>query len=141
MDIRWLIFAVLFFIIEILTPGIFLFSCFSIGAIMAFFSSYFTKSVILQSVVFCVFSVISIYLLRPLLFKFFTPKWHKTNVNSIIGKIGIVEEDINNKKIMGLVKVENELWRAVCECDEIIPKGSKVEVIKVEGVHIVVKKV
>lgn len=141
MDIRWLIVAAIFFIVEILTPGIFLFSCFSVAAVVTFLSSFFTKSVVLQSLIFCISSIASIYLIRPLIVKLFTPHLYKTNINSIIGKIGVVEEDIHNKKIMGLIKVENEFWRAVCDSDEVIPKGSKVEVIKVEGVHVVVKKV
>ncbi|MEN3014300.1 MAG: NfeD family protein [Endomicrobiia bacterium] len=140
MDVRWIVVAIIFFIIEIITPGIFLFSCFGLAAIVAFLSSFFTDSVLIESVIFSLVSVISIYLLRPILIKIFTPDFVKTNVNSLIGKTGIVEEEIHDKKIMGLIRVENELWRAVSENDEIISKGSKVEVIRVEGVHLVVKK-
>ncbi|MCX7956981.1 MAG: NfeD family protein [Endomicrobia bacterium] len=141
MDTRWLVIAIIFFIVEVLTPGIFLFTCFSIGAFVSFVSSIFTKSILIQSAIFSVFSILSIYFLRPILTKLFMPHLNKTNVDRVIGKIGIVEEDIQGYRMMGIVKLENELWRAVAENNDNIQKGARVEVMKVEGTHLVVKKI
>jgi len=140
MELKWLVIAVIFFIIEILTPGVFLFSCFSIGAILAFIVSVFSKSLVLQCLLFVIFSILSIYFLKPILMKLIAPLTIKSNVDSIIGKKGIVVEKIDGKKSMGMVKVNNELWRAVAEDDEVIQKDEEIVVLKVEGVHLVVKK-
>ncbi len=140
MYIKWLIISIVFFIIEILTPGVFLFSCFSIGALVAMVVSFFNNSMLLQCSVFTVVSIISIYLLKPFLMKVLTPLTIKSNIDSIIGQSGIVIEDIKGNKTMGIVKVNNELWRAIAEEDEFIQKDTEVVVTKVEGVHLIVKK-
>ncbi|MFN3550531.1 MAG: NfeD family protein [Endomicrobiia bacterium] len=140
MDVKWIVVALLFFIIEILTPGVFLFSCFGIGAIVAFITSIFSNSLILQCIIFALSSVLSIYFLKPILMRILAPLTVKSNVESLIGQEGIVVEKIYGKKSMGIVKVDSELWRAVSENDEIIEKDEEVVVLKVEGVHLVVKK-
>lgn len=55
----------------------------------------------------------------------------KTNVDSIIGKQGVVVEPINLDE-PGQIKYEGEIWRA--ESDKIIAKGKKVNIISVSGV-------
>ncbi len=140
MAIKWLIIAILFFIIEILTPGVFLFSCFSIGGIIAAVTSLFVKSIILQCVIFAISSILSIYFLKPFLMKLLLPLTIKSNVDKLIGASGIVVEKIDGKKIMGIVKVNNELWRAVCENNEVVNVDEEIIVLKVEGAHLVVKK-
>jgi len=140
MVVKWLIIAILFFIIEILTPGVFLFSCFSIGAVLAAIVSLFSKSLILQCVIFAITSVLSIYFLRPLLMKLLVPLTIKSNVDKLVGSTGIVVEKIDGKKVMGIVKVNNELWRAVAENNEVINVDEEIVVLKVEGAHLVVKK-
>jgi len=140
MELKWLVIAVIFFIIEILTPGVFLFSCFSIGAILAFLISIFSKSLILQCLVFATFSILSVYFLKPILMKLFAPFTIRSNIDYIIGKKGVVVEKIDGKKSMGIVKVENELWRAVAENNEVINVDEEIVVLKVEGAHLVVKK-
>ncbi len=140
MAIKWLIIAILFFMIEVLTPGVFLYSCFSIGAIIAAVVSLFSKSLILQCIIFVVVSILSIYFLKPLLMKLLIPLTIKSNVDKIVGQTGVVVEKIDGKKSMGIVKVENELWRAVAENNEVINVDEEIVVLKVEGAHLVVKK-
>lgn len=137
---KWLIIAVIFFIIEILTPGIFLFSCFSIGAIVAAIVSIWINSVLVQCAIFVISSILSIYILKPFLMRLLTPLTVKSNVDRLIGTTGVVVEKIEGKKMMGIVKVNNEYWRAVAEDDKVIEEGSEIVVVKVEGVHLVVRK-
>jgi membrane protein implicated in regulation of membrane protease activity len=61
----------------------------------------------------------------------------KTNIDTIIGKTGVVEQDIAPTKD-GLVRVGNEQWRARAE--ESIESGEKVTVTGVKGVTLMVKK-
>lgn len=61
----------------------------------------------------------------------------KSNIDTIIGKTGIVEQDIDSGKD-GLVKVNYEQWRA--RADEPIKSGEEISVIDVKGVTLIVKK-
>ncbi len=61
----------------------------------------------------------------------------KTNIDTIIGKTGIVQQDIEPAKD-GLVKVGNEQWRARAE--ESIKGGEEVTVTGISGVTLNVKK-
>lgn len=139
-SLLWLIIALLFFIIEFLTPGIFLFSCFGIGAIVALIVSLLTRSLLVQCTIFAVSSILSIYLLKPVLMKLLMPLTLKTNVDSLINKKGVVIEKIEGQRSMGIVKVDNELWRAVSEDGSIIDKDEEVVVVRVNGAHLIVKK-
>lgn len=61
----------------------------------------------------------------------------KTNIDTIIGKTGIVQQDIDRNKD-GLVKVGNEQWRARSE--ENIKEGEGITVTGISGVTLAVKK-
>ena len=64
------------------------------------------------------------------------------NMNGIIGKNAIVIKTIDNLKGVGEVKIHGEKWSAVTENDgEIIETESQVEVLRVDGVKLVVKSV
>jgi len=62
----------------------------------------------------------------------------KTNIDTIIGKTGIVQQDIEPSQD-GQVKVGNEQWRARAE--ENIKSGEGVTVTGVSGVTLTVKKI
>jgi membrane protein implicated in regulation of membrane protease activity len=61
----------------------------------------------------------------------------KTNIDTIIGKKGVVLEDITRNNY-GLVKVGMEQWRAGSE--EEIQKGEEITVTGISGVTLSVKK-
>ncbi len=61
----------------------------------------------------------------------------KTNIDAVIGKHGVVYQRIARNKA-GLVKVENEEWRARSKED--IAEGEEIEVIGVKGVTLQVRK-
>ena len=63
--------------------------------------------------------------------------YSKTNIDTIAGKTGIVKKDIEPGK-HGLVRVENEEWRARAE--DSIKEGETVTVTGIKGVTLVVKK-
>ena len=61
-------------------------------------------------------------------------------MNGIIGKTAIVTKNIDNLNGTGEVKIHGEIWRAVNEKDEeIIEKEKKVEVLRIDGVKLIVK--
>lgn len=136
----WLIVAGLFFVGEIFTLG-FLIFWFGIGALFAMIVSFFTTNIIIQTTVFLITSTIFILATKPLVKKFVDVKKTNTNVFSIIGKKALVIKDIDPIHSSGQIKLNGEVWSAETENDEIIKKGSEVEVLKINGVKAIVKLV
>ena len=141
MWVFWLIAAGVFFIIEMATIG-FLVFWLGIGALLAMLTSFVTDSILIQSIVFVISSTLLLIFTRPLVNKFIkVPKEIKTNAYSIIGKKGIVISKINNIEGNGQVKIDGEIWSAKSLTDEDIPENSDVEIVEIDGVKAVVKKV
>ncbi|MBQ2916763.1 MAG: NfeD family protein [Clostridia bacterium] len=136
----WLIAAGVFFIAEIATTG-FLIFWLGIGALLAMITSFIANSIIIQTIVFVVSSCILIPLTKPLADKFIAKKTVPTNSYSLISKHGIVIVDINPIEGVGQVKVNGETWSAKTEDESIITKGTEIEVIKIDGVKLVVSPI
>lgn len=136
----WLIVAGIFFVIEIATVG-FLVFWLGIGAILAMITSFITDNIITQAIVFVVSSCILIPLTKPLADKFTGKKSVPTNSYSLINKHGIVTTDINPIECVGQVKVNGEIWSAKTEDESIISKGTEIEVIKIDGVKLIVSPI
>ncbi len=135
----WLIISGICLIIESITLGFFVF-WFSIGAIFALLTSLFTSNIFIQSTVFIITSTLLLLLTKPLIKKFVkSPKSKPTNVYSIIGKEGIVLENIDNISSTGKVKINGELWSAIS--DNNIEKGETIKVLSINGVKLKVEKV
>ena len=138
----WLIIAGLCFIIEMATVGFFVF-WFGIGALISMVVSiFFPENIILQSTIFVISSVILLLLTQPLVNKF-TKKDKKieTNAYSIIGKKGIVVQDINPTFGVGQIKIAGEVWSAKTFDETIIEKGAEIKVIQIDGVKAVVEPI
>ena len=132
----WLIAAGVFFVAEMITTGFLVFRL-GIGSLLAMITSFITDSIFIQTAVFVISSVILIPLTKPLVKKYIdTGKSTVTNAYGVIGKTGIVTVDINTLDATGQVKVNGEIWSA--KADTNIPKGTKVEVLKIDGVKLIV---
>ena len=137
----WLIAAGIFFIGEIITTG-FLIFWLGIGSLLAMIVSFLTDNIIIQTAVFVVSSCLLIFLTKPFVDKFITKneKKVKTNAYSIIGKVGIVTEEINPMLGTGLVKVGTETWSAISEDKSVIKKDAQIEIKEIIGVKVVVQE-
>ncbi|MGN1296974.1 MAG: NfeD family protein [Clostridia bacterium] len=134
----WLILAGLFLVLEIFTAG-FLIFWLSIGSLFAMIVSFFTDNIIVQTAVFVVSSTILIFATKPFVKKFAQNKSSiKTNVYSIVGKTGLVIEEINPIQSTGQIKINGETWSASTKNNIIIPEGSEVEVLEIKGVKTIV---
>ena len=141
MWVFWLIAAGVFFIIEMATIG-FLVFWLGIGALLAMVTSFITDSILIQSIVFVLTSTLLLIFTRPLVNKFIkTPKEVKTNAYSIIGKKAIVISKINNIEGLGQIKMDGEVWSAKSFTDDDIPEDTEVEIVEIDGVKAVVKKI
>lgn len=140
MWVFWLIAAGVFFIVEMATIG-FLSFWLGIGAILAMVTSFFIDNIIVQSIIFLISSTLLIIFTKPLVNKFIKiPKEVKTNAYSIIGKKGIVISKINNTDGSGQIKIDGEIWSAKSINDEEIEKNTEIEIIDIDGVKAVVKR-
>ena len=111
---------------------------FAIGALAAMVTAWLGGELWLQIVVFVAVSGVMLALLRPVLRKFFTPKIEKTNVDSVIGSVGLVTEEIDNLTGRGRVKIGGMYWSARSSADEGLPVDTKIKVDRVEGVKVFV---
>ena len=135
----WLIVALALLIIEILTSG-FAAICFSIGAFCSALTAYLGCSLTVQLSVFAAISLLCAFAVRPLFIKFLSNKGKdsETNAQSMIGRTAIVTEDVD--KNTGRVSIYGESWQAVSATDDIIPKGEKVIITKIDSLILTVKK-
>ena len=137
----WLIASGIFFILEIFTSG-FLIFWLGLASIISMIVSFFTANIYIQTIVFVVFSIIFTIFTRPILNKLFKIKDKTstpTNIYSIVGKKGIVTEDINNIDYTGKVKVAGELWSAISNED--LTKGTQIIVTEIDGVKLKVEPI
>lgn len=134
----WIVLGIFFIIAELLTGGFFLLSL-GLGSFLAAILNYFNYDIQVQIIGFIILTIIFIILSRPIynrLNKNIPDK--KSNTERLIGLNGKVTEDINPHK-SGFIKVKGEIWKAISE--ENISKGEIVEILKIDGVKLVVKKV
>lgn len=131
----WLGFLVLMIIIEAATVNL-VTLWFGVGALIAFIISLIGAPLWLQIVVFMLVSVLSLAFLFPIAKNKLKIGKAKTNVDGMIGKTGVVTQEIVFNKI-GQVDISGVIWSAKSEED--ICAGKMVEVLKVEGNKLIVK--
>ena len=112
-----------------------------IGALLAMIVSFFTTNIMIQTAVFVISSIILILATKPFVKRFVDVKKINTNVFSIIGKKALVIKEIDPINANGQIKVNSEIWSAESENGEKIEEGSEVEIIRINGVKAIVKKV
>ena len=134
----WLIASGVFFILEIFTVG-FLVFWLGVAALLAMLISFLTDSIIIQTTVFVISSALLIFATRPLVNKITKKDTVPTNVYSIVGKRGIVIEDIDWTAGTGQIKSEGEVWSAKTNEHINIPKGTEVEIESIDGVKVFVR--
>ena len=64
----------------------------------------------------------------------------RTNIDALIDKVGIAKTEINALD-GGVSKVMGELWLSRTEDETVVKEGSRVRVIRVEGVSLIVEGV
>jgi membrane protein implicated in regulation of membrane protease activity len=57
----------------------------------------------------------------------------------LIGRRGVVIEQIDNMQSVGKVRIDKEEWRAESEDESVIESGTRIEVIRLDGTHAVVR--
>jgi membrane protein implicated in regulation of membrane protease activity len=136
----WLAVAAVLALGEIATEGFFLL-WFAIGAAAASATAFFGLGTQVEWGVFIVTSGILVVLSRPITDKFTREQPAGIGANRYIGRPGVVLEEVNNMDNTGRVRIGKEEWRADSSTGEIIPAGTKVHVMDLDGTHVVVSPV
>ncbi len=136
----WLIFSAVLVVAEIISLGLTT-VWFAIGALAAALAAFLNVKFSIQLIIFAVVSLVLLVLMGPLARKHLMKEPEKTNVEGLIGKIGVVKSTIDNLKAEGVVMLNGTEWSARSENDEIIEADCQVEVCSISGVKLIVKKV
>ena len=114
---------------------------FSGGCLAAFVTAVAGGGFGVQLIVFFVVSLVLLFVTRPIAVKFFNQGRTKTNADSLIGEKAIVMKDIDNLLAEGEVEVNGQMWTARSQDGDVkIPAGTVVEVCRISGVKLIVKK-
>jgi membrane protein implicated in regulation of membrane protease activity len=134
----WVVVAVVCAVLEIVTPSFFI-GWFGVGAIAGALMSVLKVGLTGQVLIFLAVSVGLVLSTRRIASKWTRQYAHtKTNVDAMVGKTAVVTKAIPAKD-RGLVKVGGEVWSAESVDGRAIPEGVSVEVLRVDGVRLVVK--
>ena len=140
---NWLIIALSFLVLEMTSPGLFLFLSFTFGACAGAVASWLEYSFNAQLISTLIVTFVSFLLLTFVLRRtkyLDATHGYKSNIYALQGKRGLVVKAIM-PGVPGQVKIAGELWAARCQQNHEIKMGSWVEVIRVQGAHVVVEKV
>ena len=136
MSFTWMIVFLILVFVELATVNL-VSIWFAVGALCSFIVSYFIDLIYIQIITFILVISISLLLTRRIVDKLKIKKV-ATNLDRVIGKIGIVTVEIT-KLEPGEVKVDGKKWSAIST--KKISVGSKVEILSIDGVKLKVKEI
>lgn len=136
----WLIFMLVFVVFELVTMGLTTI-WFALGALVALAIAAVSGPIWLQIIAFVVVSIAALFGVRNIAKDFFNQNREKTNAFSLIGKKGIVTEQISNIHAVGQVTVAGQEWTARAVDDsKVYEKGEMVVIRAISGVKLMVEK-
>ena len=146
MWIVWLALMIVMVIVECMGPAL-VSIWFAAGALVSLILSLFslipgvTIPWWVQVIVFVVVSAITLCALRPLSKRYLKRNTISSNVDSLVGKRGLLEEEIKPFE-PGVCRINDVSWTAIStNGKETIAAKSVVEVVAIQGNKLLVKKV
>ncbi len=135
----WLAAVVIFLIMELMTPTL-VFICFVAGSLLAGVYSFFVPDGYYTQIgIFIIVSLLLLPLMRKIAKKITKPSPQKSNIDALIGKIGLVTKKID-LNLGGQIRFEGEVW--IASADEDIDINEKVEIVSSSGTKLhVIKKI
>lgn len=141
--IFWIVLGVILVIAETFTFGFVLF-WFGIGALAAALAGFLGVGIVGQFAIFAIVSVVLTAMSRTIFAKYYShgdADVVKMGMDALPGQIGTVTARSKGALNEAAVKVYGSTWTAFPEDDEIIlEEGEKVEVVRVQGSSIYVRK-
>ena len=141
MDLNWIFWVaimVIFAIVEVATVNM-VSLWFVGGAAAALVTQLLGGSTWLQVAVFLVVSVALLACLRPFTKKYVTPHKTATNADMAIGRQAYLTETVDNLRGTGALKLDGKEWSVRSATGDILPEGTLVTIVKLEGVKLYVE--
>lgn len=139
MTFVWIAAIVVFGIAEAATAGL-VSIWFVAGAVAALLAVQFGAVLWLQIVIFLAVSIAALVATRPLAHKMLDKTIVPTNADRVLHHKAKVVEEIDNENARGAVYIDGKTWTARSEDGGVIPWGSMVTVVKMEGVKLFVRE-
>ena len=136
----WLGGVVLFGAVEAATAGL-VSIWFAAGAVAGLIAAWLGAGVAAQVVLFAVVSAAALAVTRPLVRRYAAGKAVPTNLDRVLGDTGRVTETIDNARSAGAVYVDGKTWTARSDDVAVIPQGTTVKILRMEGVKLFVRKI
>lgn len=136
--IIWTGLLLAFIIVEAACPLHLVSVWFAVGSLAALIVCMLGGALWLQIALFVVVSGGLLAALWPLTKKYLTPKLVSTNIDSVIGAVGLVTTAIDNIEAHGQVKLGAMEWTARSTSGQPIEAGTRVRVDRIEGVKVFV---
>ena len=136
--IIWLGLLIVFLVVEAVCAVHLVSIWFAAGSLAALAVWALHGPVWLQVLLFALVSGGLLAALWPLTRKYINPKVTATNIDSVIGSVGLVTASIDNVTAQGQVKLNGMEWSARSTGGAPIPQGTMVKVDKIEGVKVFV---
>ena len=125
----WLAATVVFVLVELMTVGL-TSIWFAAGSFVAFIIALLGGNVVVLA------------LTKPLAGMYINSRTVKTNVDSLVGERAVLTEDADSMKQTGKAVVNGQEWTVrPQEETQVIRKGELIEVVKISGVKLIVKRV
>ncbi|MCD8390936.1 MAG: NfeD family protein [Firmicutes bacterium] len=137
--IIWIIALIVFVLIEAFTYQL-VTIWFAFGALGALLCALLPSPMYIQILTFLLLSIVTLAVLRPLSMKYLKSKGLKTNADSMIGRIIVITQEVNNIENTGKTKVNGIEWTVRSADGSVIEKGKKAEVKNIEGVKIIAEE-
>ena len=136
----WLGAVVLFGAVEAATAGL-VSIWFAAGAVAGLIAAWLGAGVAVQVVLFAAVSAAALAVTRPLVRRYAAGKAVPTNLDRVLGDTGRVTETIDNANSTGAVYVDGKTWTARSDDGAVIPQGTTVKILRMEGVTLFVRKI
>ena len=141
--ILWAVLGICFITAEVFTLG-FVLLWFGIGAIVAALASFLGIGVTGQVLIFFLVSIVLTVMSRTIfdnVFNWGSDKEIKTGIDTLPGKVGTVRKSSKGALNAASVRVYGSNWKAFpVDGESVFEEGEKVEVVRVEGASIYVRK-
>jgi|SRR5690554_476601 len=135
----WIVFIIVTIIIEIETFDL-VSIWFTFGAIGALIAAALNAEILIQVAIFLVISILLLLATRPLAKRMAKKQRIATNVDRVIGMIGIITKEVTPYQL-GEIKVEHSLWRATNLNNQTFEVGEKALIKAISGTKLVIVKI
>lgn len=137
--LMWIAIAIIAVIVEMMTTDLSSIWA-ALGGLIAMVVAIFVDKWWIQVVVFIIITLLGLVLVKPYIKRYVGRNEIRTNSEALVGKTGVVTEAILDGNV-GAVRVDGKEWSAIARNEEDINKDIKVEILAIEGVKLIVKKI